>query len=470
MLCRFVLFNLPPSIITATFLFSILKPLAVKCVLQLLLLNICIGTLVNAQNVGIGTNTPTAGLHIVHDNGVVAKGTISTGAVIDETGEGSRFIFNSRKGAIRGGYISPSAQDYWNNVNTGSYSVGLGRDAKASGFGSVAIGDKVSALGTNATAIGYSCAAEGSYSIAFSGVSCYAKAQFSVAIGNEVNANTYGSFALGRTINSGFPSQGYGQNCYTIGIGENPGFTSGSHYATGDRAFAFGNNCSSVGERAFAIGNDCAAGADFYPGITGRYSFAFGNSCRASGIYSFAFGNNANTNGHIASMVLGSRIDGVTVPSPADYHFLAQFAGGYQLQSNNTGTLGVYLNPNTSSWASICDSNRKEQVLLMDDEETLQKIASVNYTSWKYKDDPEATNRHYGIMAQDFYATFGKDALGKIGNDTLVNPIDLLGVAYSAIKALEKRTTEIEVLKKENAQLKERLEKIELWLRKDGTK
>ncbi|MES2774437.1 MAG: tail fiber domain-containing protein [Bacteroidota bacterium] len=417
-----------------------------------------------AQNVGIGITTPGAGLHLVSDNGIIAKGSYNQGVIINESGQGSRMLFYPRKGAFRAGYLDQTGADYWNDASTGNFSVGLGHNVKASSNGAVAIGENAIAAGTNSTAIGYGCSAEVANSIVFSGVGSYAKGQFAVAIGNFVNANSFGSVALGRNVNAGYGFAGYGQNCYAIGIGDASGFTSGGHYATGSRAFAIGNNSVSVGDRAFAIGNGCSAGQFFENGNSGRYSFAIGNSCQASGIFSFAFGNNANTDGHQGSMVLGSRIDGVGVLSPGDFHFLAQFAGGYQLQSNNAGTLGVYLNPNTSSWGSICDSTRKEQVLIMNDEETLEKLAAINYTSWKYKDDPDVTNRHYGIMAQDFYGAFGKDALGKIGNDTLVNPIDLLGVAYSAIKALEKRTSEMEILKSENEQLKLRMEKLEARL------
>ena len=358
-------------------------------------------------------------------------------------------------------------QDYWNDASTGFSSIGLGNDALATAVGSIAIGDKTTATGTHSTAIGYSCTTEAANSIVLSTSDCKAKSLFAVAIGRSANANTLGSLALGTNISAGY-AQGYGQNAYAIGMGDFAGFIAGSHYATGGRAFAIGNNCRSRAERGFAIGNDCEVGAYIDNDQDGRYSFALGNSCLANGIFSFAFGNNANTNGRTGSMVLGSRIDGTAVSSPADFHFLAQFAGGYQLQSNNAGSLGVYLNPNTSSWGSLCDSSKKEQVLAMNDDETLEKLAAINYFSWKYKDDPDATNRHYGIMAQDFYAAFGKDGLGKIGNDTLVNPIDLLGVAYSAIKALEKRTAEIsemkrgnEALKMDNEELKARLAKLE---------
>jgi len=414
----------------------------------------------NAQNVGIGTTTPNAGLHIVNNNGIVARGTINSGAVINETGTGSLFIFNPRKGgAIRAGFLSNTGQNYWNDASTGEYSIGLGLDAKALASGSTAIGQNTSANGVNSTAIGFSCSALMPNAIVLSGAGSHAKAPYSVAIGTDAFANTYGSVALGININAG--SSTGSQNAFAIGMGDNPGFISGGHYASGTRSFAIGNNNQSLGKRSFAIGNDCESGAFFVNDTKGEYSFALGNACKATGNYSFAFGNNANTNLRIGSMVFGSRVDGVAVVSPADFYFVAQFAGGYQMQTNNAGTLGVFLNANSTSWGSLCDSTKKEQVLPLNDDETLEKLAAINYSSWKYKDDPDATNRHYGIMAQEFYAAFGKDALGNIGNDTIVNPIDLLGIAYSAIKALEKRTAEIEGLKTENDLLKARLEKLE---------
>ncbi len=46
-------------------------------------------------------------------------------------------------------------------------------------------------------------------------------------------------------------------------------------------------------------------------------------------------------------------------------------------------------------------------------------------------------------MAQDFFIAFGKDELGTIGCDTLINQQDFLGVNLIAIQALEKRTNEL---------------------------
>lgn len=279
------------------------------------------------QNVGIGISSPAAGLHLINNNSIIAKGVFGTGAILDETGEGSLFMWNSRKAFFRAGYLSPASATFWNDATTGNYPVGLGYNVKAQGTGAVAIGQLVTSIGGNSLALGYGGDALSPNSIAISGVGCYAKAQFSVAIGNYANANAYGSVAIGRNLNAGYSST-FGQNAFAFGIGDSWDYTAGGHYATGNRAFVFGNNCRSVGNRSFAIGNDNVAGYFFEDPLSGRYGFAIGNSSSATGIYSFAIGNNVHTYAHQGSMVLSSRIDGVAVKSPADFHFLAQFPGG----------------------------------------------------------------------------------------------------------------------------------------------
>ncbi len=413
-----------------------------------------------SQNVGIGISAPIAGLHIVNNDGIIASGVFDQGSVINATGVGSKMIWYPKKAAFRAGFLDIDGAAFWDDVNMGQYSIGLGYNAKAQGTAAVAIGRNAEAGNSNAAAIGYSASATGFSSIAIAGFQAYAKSQFAVAIGNYAYANSYGSVAIGRNIHAGYDiAKGY--SAFAIGTGETDKISPGGHYATASNAFVIGNSCVSVASHAFAIGNNNQVGQDFYYEDKGEYSFAFGNSNAATGSYSFAIGNNAHTNNRLGSMVVSSRLDGVKLYSPADYHFLAQFAGGFHLSSNNAGTLGVILYPNTSSWVSLCDSTRKEQILPLKDEDILSKLSAINYFTWKYKDDPDVANRHYGIMAQDFYAAFGTDSVGKIGNDTMVNPIDLLGVAYSAIKALEKRTSNMEQLEKDNLMLKERLDKLE---------
>ena len=61
-------------------------------------------------------------------------------------------------------------------------------------------------------------------------------------------------------------------------------------------------------------------------------------------------------------------------------------------------------------------------------------------TSWNYKDQEPETFRHYGPMAQEFFAAFGHDKYGIIGNDSTIAQSDLEGISVAAIQALIKRT------------------------------
>jgi hypothetical protein len=53
-------------------------------------------------------------------------------------------------------------------------------------------------------------------------------------------------------------------------------------------------------------------------------------------------------------------------------------------------------------------------------------------------------------MAQDFFAAFGHDGIGKVGTDTTINSGDIAGILMIAVQALEKRTAE---LKQKDAQI-----------------
>jgi hypothetical protein len=63
------------------------------------------------------------------------------------------------------------------------------------------------------------------------------------------------------------------------------------------------------------------------------------------------------------------------------------------------------------------DKNKKENFQNIDSKDVLQKLSKFNIQSWNYKHDPEAI-RHYGPVAQEFYAAFGNDGIGRIGSDT----------------------------------------------------
>jgi hypothetical protein len=86
----------------------------------------------------------------------------------------------------------------------------------------------------------------------------------------------------------------------------------------------------------------------------------------------------------------------------------------------------------------------------VDGEEVLGKIRRFELSSWNFIGHDPKKFRHYGSMAQDFYAAFGHDGIGQIGSETTINSGDMAGILMIAVQALEKRTAE---LKQKEAQL-----------------
>lgn len=100
----------------------------------------------------------------------------------------------------------------------------------------------------------------------------------------------------------------------------------------------------------------------------------------------------------------------------------------------------------------------KERITEMTGETVLNKLDAMPVHEWSYQASPET--RHVGPMAEDFYSTFG---LGH--SDKHVAPGDLAGVALAAAKAVNERSARLEA---ENAELRERLARVEAMLMDDS--
>jgi len=88
------------------------------------------------------------------------------------------------------------------------------------------------------------------------------------------------------------------------------------------------------------------------------------------------------------------------------------------------------------------DVRQKENFRPVDGEHVLGKIRGLKLTSWNFIGHDPKQFRHYGPMAQDFFAAFGHDAVGTIGTDTTITSTDMDGVLMIAAQALEKRVAE----------------------------
>ncbi len=282
---------------------------------------------------------------------------------------------------------------------------------------------------------------------------------------NNVNVGNY-STAMGfSTTASGFYSTAMGYNANASGIYSTAmgSFTT----ARGPTSTAMGYNTDALGEYATSMGISTFASGD--------YSTSMGHRTFATGNYSTAMGNQVSTSGFEGAFAIGDNSTTTIMESFVANGFRARFAGGYRLLTNSAATIGVVLLASGNSWSAISDENLKENFIPVDGESFLNNIANMPLTTWNYKGQDAKTWRHYGPMAQDFYKAFGKDELGEIGCDTLINQHDFLGVNLIAIQALEKRSATLnadnEKLKMKNeelenkvADLNTRLEKLEKLL------
>ncbi|MEP6747493.1 MAG: tail fiber domain-containing protein [Bacteroidota bacterium] len=449
----------------------------------------------NGQYVGIGTTSPKAGLNIIHNGGIIAKGdTLSANNyTLTETGTGAKFIWHPKRGAIRAGFLDATYGFLWDDQYTGNWSAAFGYNEFANGMASFATGSNTSSSGsysfscgfnsqafrTGSIAMGNSAKAEGDYSFA-AGNGVVAVGASSVAMGYQSATQGDYSFALGNNCYSGGRSSlAAGFSCQSTGIGAvalgysniaagNFSFSAGSlSHANGDNSVAMGDNTTATGNSAFSMGDFTNAGGDysFADGINakanGSSSVAIGVNITATGHNSMIFGSNLFDAGHKGDFMLGDTDpwNAGAVGSGTDDQLICRFNNGYYfITGGNTNRTGMVANHGDNSWSQISDSTKKEKIIPVDGEVLLTKISKFKLCTWNYKGQDPKIFRHYGPMAQDFHKAFGHDVLGTIGNDTLINQSDFLGVSFTAIQALERRTEKIEQQQKQILELQNKNE------------
>lgn len=250
---------------------------------------------------------------------------------------------------------------------------------------------------------------------------------------------------------------------------------------------ALGQDVRALGDYSIAVGNRATSAN------TG--TIAMGEDVTATGAYSVALGYKASTSTDVGSPRLGTFVFGDrstttdTIHAEVTNSATWRVANGFRIYSSSNRSTGFHILPGMNSsfswsgcshtntavststcaylssggvWTNASDVNRKHLFEDVSGEFVLTKLRSMPISSWSYRTEPE-TIRHIGPTAQDFRAAFG------LGTDAYsIATIDADGVALAAAKALELRTTrqaeEIAVLRAENAELRERLARIEALL------
>jgi len=392
---------------------------------------------------------------------------------------------------VGGGWLSVASGSYStvaggsSNTASGSYSTvdGGGSNVASQPYAAIGGGEANTASGSYATvAGGGGNGASGSHSTVGGGASNVASQQYATvgggasnvasqqyaAIGGGSNNNASAQFAtisgggsdnaaLGNRVTDDWGTVGGGRNNQA---GDNAGTTSDKPLAT-------------VGGGAYNTASDYAAtvGGGVYNTASGFYSTVpGGNSNEALGAYSFAAGRQARAV-HDGSFVWADSTGGAFSSIAAD-QFFVRAHGGVYFQVNNGHYVAIYdtgvnlISTVTGArltlagvWTNASDAALKENFTAVDGQTVLANLAEMPISNWNSKAE-DASIRHMGPTAQDFYAAFG---LGD--SDTSIGTVDADGVALAAIQGLYELSQEqgarIVALEEENASLQQRLDSLE---------
>lgn len=135
--------------------------------------------------------------------------------------------------------------------------------------------------------------------------------------------------------------------------------------------------------------------------------------------------------------------------------------GGAVFYSDDSATVGVELASGAGSWASVSDMNKKENLVVVDYNEIMDKVDKLNVYSYNYKGNPSA-QRCYGTVAQEWHNEdtfkcneYEVDDIDEEGNPVkvmkcgknclVIETQDQIGVLMACVKFLHKQLKEQEL-------------------------
>jgi len=297
--------------------------------------------------------------------------------------------------------------------------------------------------------------------------------------------NTFVGSGAGNLVMIG----GYNTATGTLALASN---ADGS-YNTATGYVALFNNTSGEVNTAMgcnALYNNTAGTDNTATGFNALYSNTVGVFNTASGVGSLRNSIDGGSNTAIGYRGLFSNVSGssnTAVGYQADVAFdsltnATAIGADAVVDASNKIRLGnanVEVIEGQVGFTATSDRNQKENFRRVDAEEVLAKIRGLSVTTWNLIGQDPNRLRHYGPVAQDFFAAFGHDGIGTIGTPTTITSTDMDGILLAAAQALEKRTVEqkkravkqtkemnvlrkeMDSLRAENAELKARLTALE---------
>jgi trimeric autotransporter adhesin len=193
-----------------------------------------------------------------------------------------------------------------------------------------------------------------------------------------------------------------------------------------------------------ALQNNTTGSFNTATGASALFSNTTGNANTASGLNVLT---NNTTGSNNTAIGAGANVSAGNLTNATAIGFAALVNASNKIRLGNTAVTVI---EGQVAFTASSDKNQKENFQVVDGEEVLGKIRGLELSSWNFIGHDPKKFRHYGPMAQDFYAAFGNDGVGQIGSETTINSGDMAGILMIAVQALEKRTAE---LKQKEAQL-----------------
>lgn len=423
----------------------------------------CIDTV--AQNVGIGTTTPQARLHVA-DSNVLFTGhgiPLDPGYITPDppaSGMGFRMMWYPGKTAFRVGYVGGTR---WDKDSVGRFSFAAGDNPAAKGISSFAIGSNAEAKGDYATAIGHNTKAIGEYSVAI-GNNANALASFSMALGNDATATGFSSYAMGDNSKAGGVANSYAlgtgvisKNWGCLAIGR---YNDSSYLFADPPVFVIGRGLSHTDRRnAFIVLDDGRVGiGDTYQPVN-RLHITGGTGLDLTDYSGYmtlgpvtgvnmVFDNNeiqTRNNGSAGNLRLQANGGNVGIGTSS--------APSYLLEVN--GSAGK---PGGGAWTNSSDSRLKKNITAYTD--GLSALMQINPVWYNYNESSgyDVSKRYVGVLAQELQKTspymVEESRTSKAPDGTGYLAVDNSAMTYMLINAVKEQQGMIDLLKKEIETLK----------------
>jgi trimeric autotransporter adhesin len=262
---------------------------------------------------------------------------------------------------------------------------------------------------------------------------------------NALLSNSIGDFNTASGVNALAGNTTGSQNTASGGFAIFSNTTGNGNTANGGGALSSNTTGSfNTGSGLQALFRNTTGDQNTASGVNALDNNTTGSQNTASGLAALAnntTGNNNTAIGFFANVSVGNLTNATAIGAGA----IVNASDKIRL-----GDTQVTMIEGQVAFTASSDKSQKENFQPVNGEAVLGKIRGFELSSWNFIGHDPKKFRHYGPMAQDFFAAFGHDGIGQIGSETTINSGDMAGILMIAVQALEKRTAE---LKQKEAQI-----------------